>query len=210
MFINEEEKYIFIHVPKAAGSAIHIALKDHNRLVGKQRADPEPEIHHRTLEEVLLQEDRYLDFFTFSVVRNPWSRILSGYLDFVQNRGKNYSGKIILDKPLLSEYLNFKDFVMNFKDSKWNTDVHFKPQTLFTHSDKKNVDFIMKFERLESDYEKLCQKLGINEPLQKHRTTKHTHYSDYYDMEMIKEVEKYFSSDIEEYGYSFGDDLDEE
>ena len=40
MFISKTDNFIFFHVPKTAGSSIHIFLKDYYGLKGKQRYDP--------------------------------------------------------------------------------------------------------------------------------------------------------------------------
>ncbi len=138
MFIDEERKIIFVHNPKAAGSTIHVAIKDlyNFKLGSPERNDPEPHIHHSSYQQILDMKKEYEEYYSFAAVRNPWGRLLSGYMDFTQNRKHKYSGLITYDKPLLSEYKNFKDFVMRIDEGKWVDDVHFLPQHIFTHANK--------------------------------------------------------------------------
>ena len=209
MYVNAEAKIIFVHNPKAAGSAIHSLLKDVYDVPQGLRQDPEPEIHHQSYQQILDLNEEYKEYFSFAVVRNPWARLLSGYLDFVQNRKHQYSGKIKLDKPLLSEYDNFKDFVMKFDEGPWNKDVHFLPQHVYTHAEGRTVDLIMRQENLTVDVHGLMTKLGFRyyqqwfSPDPIHRTTRHGHYSEYYDEESAAKVADLIAKDIELFGYKF-------
>ena len=83
MFIDDKKKVIFVHNPKAAGSAIHILLKDLYGLKGEDRADPEPHIHHKSYQQILDIDPVYEGYYSFAAIRNPWSRLLSGYISYL-------------------------------------------------------------------------------------------------------------------------------
>ena len=102
MFIDEKKKIIFVHNPKAAGSTIHVAIKDlyNFKLGSPERNDPEPHIHHSSYQQILDMKKEYEEYYSFAAVRNPWGRLLSGYMDFTQNRKYKYSGLITYDRPL--------------------------------------------------------------------------------------------------------------
>ena len=51
MFLSEEDKFIFVHVPKTGGTSMHIAFKDHYSVA--DRTDPQPEEHHAPLWEII-------------------------------------------------------------------------------------------------------------------------------------------------------------
>ena len=211
MFIDNKKKIIFVHNPKAAGSAIHILLKDLYGLKGEERADPEPHIHHKSYQQILDIDPAYKEYYSFAAIRNPWSRLLSGYLDFTQNRKHVYSGKIQYDDPLLSEYEDYKDFVMNLDQGPWIEDVYFLPQHVYTHADNRSVDMLLRTENLTSDIHTLMIKLGFkyyqhcfaSRPV--HRTTKHGHYTEYYDDESAAKVASLYAKDIELFGYKYGE-----
>jgi len=192
MFISHADEILFIHVPKTAGSAIHIYFKDHYGLVGNQRADPLPEIHHMSYTDILKQNPTLKTYFSFGFVRNPWDRLLSGFLDFKQNRRQ-------------FREIDFKYFVQHIQDLGILNDVHFRSQKQFLVDGENSVNFIGRFENLINDFAAICNKANINlTPLHKHRTTKHKKYTEYYDKEMIKIVENIFKEDIKYFNYEFG------
>ena len=83
-------------------------------------------------------------------------------------------------------------------------------------SDKRyqiDVDYIMRFENLEEDFNKLLEKVGIKDkielphinpmPRNVDSDIKSSSYKSYYDDDTKKIIEVYFKSDIEEFGYEF-------
>ena len=84
MYINHEKKFIFVHIPKTAGSSIHIFFKDFFNIL--DRSDPLPEIHHKSFSSILNEDYSYRNYFKFAVIRNPYDRFLSAYRDFSQNK----------------------------------------------------------------------------------------------------------------------------
>ena len=205
MYINHEKKFIFVHTPKTAGSAMHIFFKDFFAV--QDRSDPEPDIHHMGIEEVLQKYPQCEDYFKFGFVRNPWDRLVSAYCDFTQNRGTNYSGKITLEKPLLGEYADFEHFCLEFSNSEWSKDIHMKPQaTFFKNGDSNCVDFVGKYENLFQDFLKVCQTIEITHaPTFEvvHRPSSHGHYSKYYSDKSREAIAEFFKEDIDQFGYEF-------
>ena len=62
MYISHPDKFIFFHTPKVAGSSIHIFFKDHYGLVGEQRCDPIPSIHHMSAKDYLNSNPQYKNY----------------------------------------------------------------------------------------------------------------------------------------------------
>ena len=67
------------------------------------------------------------------------------------------------------------------------------------------VDFLGRFEQLETDFKQVAQKLGRPADLSLPVINKssHKHYSDYYTAETRAIVERVYRRDIEAFGYGF-------
>jgi hypothetical protein len=134
----EENQCIFIHIPKAAGVSVNLELF-HNLGGG-----------HRWLRDYkLIYSKKELDqYFKFTIVRNPWDRLLSAYF-FLKEGGFDENDKRWFEQNL-SHYSDFEDFVVNWLRKKniysWN---HFIPQFEFVCiNNKLAVDKFYKFEEI--------------------------------------------------------------
>ena len=97
MIISRGRRYIFVHIPKTGGTALSLALEGRamaeDILIGdtpkaKRRRGRLKGIatrgriwKHSTLEDVigLITPEEAAGFFTFTLVRNPWDRMVSYY-----------------------------------------------------------------------------------------------------------------------------------
>jgi len=77
--INSPNKAVFIHIPKTAGNAIITVA---NTLYGTDRIKndrTENSNFHSTLQDAEKYFDNISNLYSFTVVRNPWSRVSSWY-----------------------------------------------------------------------------------------------------------------------------------
>ena len=66
------------------------------------------------------------------------------------------------------------------------------------------VDYILKFEHLNRDWDKMFKELGHEPPKLPHKNKyEHKHYSEYYDDETREFVGHLFEKDIKEFGYEY-------
>ena len=65
------------------------------------------------------------------------------------------------------------------------------------------VDYIGRFENLQADFEKICQRININAKLPHLKKSEHDDYHQYYSKKTAKVIEDVFREDIELFGYSF-------
>jgi len=133
---HTEYKFLFVHIPKTGGRALSNFFEEHLKLGKWSRGG-----HIR-----LIEINPPSDYFTFCVVRNPYTRIQSFYRHFYQEKIKDVHKK------------TFLEFVKDMPNS-----FHKKTQTYWVsdNSGKIIVDSIIKYENYESEIPLLLKKLNI-------------------------------------------------
>lgn len=204
MIISHENKYIFIHVPKNAGTSIEVSL------INKKVWQAEEK--HLTALECLnkVGEEVWANYFTFCFVRNPWDRLVSQYKFSGQDWGNKY-----FEKPL-----SFKGFVKQIVEKRLPFSKHDHRSKLGLQNgdsdwgqlpritNERNeiiVDFVGRFENLQADYNVVCENLElVSKPIlhinESSFDTKH--YWEYYDDESATIVAAIFEEDIERFNYT--------
>ncbi|MFO8053169.1 MAG: sulfotransferase family 2 domain-containing protein [Candidatus Omnitrophota bacterium] len=87
MLISHTYKFIFLHIPKTAGSSVAATLK---RNLNKNDLLLCP--HTKAVRLKLTAKDKWKDYFKFTFVRNPWDRMVSAYF-FLRNFRNRKIGK---------------------------------------------------------------------------------------------------------------------
>lgn len=211
--ISHKGKFIFIPVRRAAGTSINTALRAYcnealdedlesagqmhlfNRGVLSTRADGED-----TFGDWYEDIEKYKDYFVFSIIRNPWERLVSGY--FYSDKGNKYLGRKCSSLKEFIENLPTKEMSYRW----WFHVTRTLTEMLIDKDGKYIADFTIRFENLQSDFTKVCEKLNFqNIELPQKSKTKHTHYSSYYNEETMQMVAEKFAADIEYFNYQFDD-----
>ena len=186
---------IFIKIPKTAGTSITKALFN----TGSGHAMSE---HYE-----IFGPEKFNSYFKFAFVRNPWDRFLSAYI-YLKQGGDNSVDRNWADIHL-SKFDNFEDFVLSLKDKKQAQKIlewmHFAPQYLYVCDHKMNikVDFIGHFENINSDFNYVKEKLGINGSLKHFRKSKRGNYEEYYTQQTQEIVAYLYKEDIKIFNYTF-------
>lgn len=191
MYISHPNKFIFFHTPKVAGSSIHIFFKDYYGLVGEQRFDPIPSIHHMAAKDFLNINPQCKDYFKFAFVRNPFDRFVSAYSGFTQIRNM--------------ELGHFDKFCEEFITSKFSKDIHWIPQNKLLCDDLGNIipDFIGRYENLDEDLKKISNIIGIDMDIGHHRKTSRTSYEKMFSSKTKEIIENFFKDDLSKFDYHF-------
>ena len=220
--ISNNHRFVFIHIPKCAGTSIENAISSYCNAGGfgynKQISG---HIQHANCEELcqlnLLSEHQCNEYFKFAFVRNPWDRCVSEYVWRIKQFGNFINGPINVNngvrhpnytKEWVRQNVTFKDFVkQNFPYQELSYHQHMKSQLNYIYdSNGAEIDFIGRFENLEKDFLFICKKIFNKEIQLPHKfKTNRTSYKDYYDEETKEIVAKKYAKDIEYFNYEFGE-----
>jgi hypothetical protein len=185
-------RYIFIHIPKTAGTSILKYFKNTEN----------GQIHEKISHNSYANSVGKLK--SFAMVRNPYDRLLSIFLHWRDNLKR------------IKETTEFEEFVLNLNKPK----LWCKPQFVYKWysryidtqvswiSNRKNVpivDYIIKFENINEDFNNflVSEEFEDIKELPHTNKTSHTNYKDYYNDDMIKIVENKYKWDLEYFNYSF-------
>ena len=215
--ISYKHNFIFVHIPKCAGTSIEnylvplegkhdpreIFLPYSHYVPGEHGPYKKPfEVpQHYTLQSIkdILysrgESDFYNNAFKFSVVRNPWDRMVSEMSFFT----KIFNTKHSIQGLCSTEHVSNHRFDINQVD-------------FLTVEGKIDVDKVIKFENVQNGFTEILKKLKL--PFSKEggmlgraEASNHEHYSKYYDSETRELVAEKYSKDIEyfnnEYQVSF-------
>lgn len=207
MLISDSKRFVFIHVPKCAGTSMEAALapyalslprsKWHSLL---RRLDLPRDYRrfkfarHAPLRQVERKMPRsaYEGYFKFAFVRNPWDRLVSEY-NRTLNEGSRRRHRRVRAMESFMEYL------------RWQAPrpAAHQHRLLVDSSGDIGVDFVGRFETLERDFERVRQRIAVECELPHLKGYAHAHYRDYYDDEAREFVRRHWASDIEAFGYEF-------
>jgi len=221
LLISHSLKYVFIHVPKTAGTSIECLLKKEpafqvdeiGHWYGASESDYEEEpklcrqLHNhssaRKVKEYFEKMGwKWDEYFKFGFMRNPWDLHVSQYCYWMQT----------LTKSNTSEE-NLK-FIEKYKNKPAYEFIKSKAKFDFTNDflcdNKRNVivDFIGKFENLNEDFQKIQDKIGVSGyslPIL-NESKRIKDYQVYYDDEAIEQIKKSFYKTISLGNYTFGDE----
>lgn len=192
----DKYKCIYVHIPKCAGISISNSLFK-SKAGGHLTA---------TDYQLIFSRQEFNTYFKFAFVRNPWDRLYSAYT-FMKKGGRHPGDKRWADKHL-SSFNDFESFVRNWVTvENIHKSTHFKSQYeyLFSPSGEKLVDFIGYYENLQSDFEKVRQKLNIEADLLSLNKTGATtaQFKNHYTSEIKQIVSDVYQDDIKHLNYDF-------
>lgn len=219
--IDKQRRILFVHIPKTGGTAITKALggdkraRSHLTLRHYTPTTPSQAWRHAAqsgsgLGEVLaILGRRYSEFifrpqtsglinerfFVFSVVRNPWARMVSWYNDTMRNTKRRR-------RLGVAPGTSFAGFLEQF-DGLWQM----RPQLhwLVDWNDEIGVHEILFTETLHQQWPALAARLGLDlGPLPKVNTAPEDYdWQYYYDATTRQLVHDRYRKEIDYFGYTF-------
>lgn len=188
---------VFVHVPKAAGTSINNAI--YGRTLG-----------HYSAQQI---QSRFPSLFsrslTFSLVRNPWDRVLSAYRFACVGRTESM-GVHRPEQYQIPEFSSFERFLCDWLPSRdlSKCDFIFRPQYLFVCDQNKRVmvDHLGYVERLGETVCFVEERLGRSIDVKMVNTTSagmESYRDAYSSSEMIEIVSSVYKDDVDLFGYEF-------
>ena len=167
MLISYDQNFLFVHVPKCAGTSMRVALEQlsgnplecwENRLLNRvginlnvigpyQRRRFR---NHSTAAQIrrYLPAHVYQSLFKFAFVRNPWDRLVSLYY-FIQRRPQHRYNKLV-SGMLFPEFADVWTQRRDILQKNWVCDSR----------GRLIVDFVGRMESLEEDFDRIRYQLG--------------------------------------------------
>jgi Sulfotransferase family len=211
--ISLKNRYVYCEMPKAACSTIKTRLHRLELLdLPQLKIGPHPEINaspfvkpYQVSVKMLHEIMTGPDFFRFTFVRNPFVRLLSGYLDKVI-QGEPESEQIVRGSALPSHLdISFRQF-LEVVESIPNTerDKHWRTQISLLPISTADIQLIGRVESFEPDFAKLGKRLNVSLGKQDHRphqTGASSRIAKYYDPYTTSLAIEIASDDFSAFGY---------
>ncbi len=217
-FISLKYNYLYAVNPKVGCSTIKRLLIE-AEYEGKVQLYEEPAYVHYFEFLPLLNARQVGDFkafvqrkdiFKFCFVRNPFTRLLSCYLDKIQKRKpENTTLMIETGLGLYSEkVLSFEEFIEAIiAQPIRHMNPHWRTQYYITFQEGIQYDLIGRFERFESDLRAVSEQIGID--FDRYYLTQTSHATGasaqleaFYTPDLVKKVVTKFEIDFDYFGYS--------
>ena len=205
MVINDQYHFIFVHVPKAAGTSLTTTLRT---LPGNEVVTTHPTTKHETVSEwhartsgdaraQRLRDGALENYLTFGFVRHPWDRMSSLY----------HYLRDVRPREEIDTIRSFADFLEQARDGvAWIRGLHsLRPQGEFFAGAPTRRLFIGHFEHLTDDFAAVAAATGIDVPVPHANASAHRgrDYRADYTPALADIVATLFAADIARFQYRF-------
>ena len=190
---------VFIHIPKAAGTAVNEAL--YGRFMG----------HVRASDVVRWGSPELRALPRFAIARNPWDRLVSAYRFVKRGGGIGGPNAGRVRRPgqyRVPEFATFDRFVREWLPGRVlsKLDPVFHPQSLYVCSVDGDllVDHLGRYENLEATFEYLRQTLpSVGHFAESNRSGAPVDYRTFYTAELRELVASIYADDVRNFRYAF-------
>jgi len=193
MIVSDKYRIIFYHIPKTGGSSVTDVLirqYEGRRLFGK----------HCNVHNGLRLIEKEKDYFSISLVRNPFARMVSWYQHILAERQGD---------PDIIHPGSFREFLFYYRRTKEHSKmVNFQydqNQIDFLCSGiLMPIDYIMQLEEIDTNWRILCKVKDMPyHPMPHIKKGIDLDYKDFYDDILIQYIKTIFKKDLEYFDYDF-------
>ena len=194
--IDLEMGFFCNRIPKSANSTVVSSLAKWR--FGREIPSREAKKMFLTPSALSRQEAANIEqLFRFTFVRNPYTRVLSAYLDKVERKAERRG-----------EDTSFEGFLANLEKGQLHSNAHWSPQVDLMLLPLNQFDFIGKVENLQQDLEVVRHRLMDTESepdmveVRSNATNANSKIARYYTPASAKIVKKLYARDFELFDYS--------
>ena len=214
MIISSGRNYIFVHIPKTGGTSMALALEERamkdDILIGdtpkaRKRRRRLKGVHaagrlwkHSTLADIegLVPAAQIDRAFTFTLVRNPWDRIVS-YYHWLRVQTFDHPAVHLARASGFSDFLNARPTQAALQQAPYASYMRKADGT-------ERCDAFVRMEHLEQDAAPVWAHLGFRLDLPiTNRSERRRDYREYYGDSDANLVAALCHADVERFGYSF-------
>jgi hypothetical protein len=193
IIVNGKQSITFLHIPKTAGTSILDWLRSNSASNDTTEWDSHPK--HSSIWSP--------HSTSFTVIRNPWDRMVSAYHYLKNISLPEGSSWLALNNITKDNFPTFEAWIGNLHNYK-NPDAYwFRPETQQVEWLDKPVDIVLNFENLAEDFKQIQHQYGCFNPLPVLYASKHKFYKNYYTEKTKSLVAKFSQRDIDIFKYSF-------
>ena len=195
--VLDEKKLVYLNNSKVACSSIKSTFLD-------RETKDDYSIHNAMEKRKRGLNGTEKGYYKFTFVRNPYERLVSCYESRYHTPNKSSWFDYYLF-GFMKEDKGFEVFLKNaMKMPDRIADRHFRSQhyLVYGKGNKALVDFVGRFENLDSEYANIADKYKLKE-LPHFNASGRKDYRNYYTKEMAEKVYRRFRKDFEAFGYEW-------
>ena len=221
MLVSHRHRYLFVHIAKTGGTSVRKVMRQDrwgdplywpsflchriSRLCQHRLGSMMPRHAPALVAREMLPPTLFEQLFKFTFVRNPWDRLASGYRHFRQERLD------LLRRYQIGNFAEFVDWILTVAPDRTPRAALIRalrrPQSeyLVDWNGRLLVDFVGRYERLEEDFRKIADRLGLKGRKLPHerRSSERGDYRSMYTDALAERVGQVYTSDRSAFGYRF-------
>lgn len=214
MILSRGRRYIFVHIPKTGGTALALALEDRAmkddvmlgdtpKAVKRRRRTKGVQASgrlwkHAQLSDIvgLASPEEIDSFFTFTLVRNPWDRMVS-YYHWLRMQSFDHTAVTLSKELTFTEFLNHPHTDATLRGAPYG-------RYMTTQSGQERCSLYIRLEQFAEDAQPLFDHLGFTLQLpQANASDRRRDFRSYYNDEDAALLGDICQADITRFGYGF-------
>lgn len=204
MIVSTNPKFIFLHIPKTAGTSVEESLNSFHDYDYHDNPHAEMMLYYDDM-----SEEEYNTFYKFTVIRNPFNLLYSTWSYYVKQNNINIEFNEWIKWRFTEKLTKYSDTIDIYGDGNFRMTYYINknPQTFWLINNDGDfiLDHVICFENIEKDLQEVFDILGLGEMYLPHTNKNENtgkNYMQFYNEESIEIVKKEFKIDLDLFGYN--------